>query len=414
MSRGVLLGTLLLVAGCESTFGPPAPLPLTPAQADVLAALERGLASIDDGAACTERPNDDGTLSWGASYVLQAHLDAFLGTGDVRFLDRFRRQADEVLAIRDDRLDRADHRGVAGPVWSATRYSTAGERAAWLVDQAVIVAPLARFAAIAAGDPRVPWRLRLHAARYRRAAVDALAHFDADFRSDPGTGRGWYILPAGSPTSTGHPTEDRPNPLNWDAAAGLVHLLLSEAGAGVVHRERAVAIAGTIAVELLLDGDRYVWHYWGGTGRPLYNSAWEDIAHASIEVEFIARMATAGLAFDRADVERLARTLLSQQAPEGGFHRRVYGADPDVLLDDPKCGRVWRRAYSDAAGLWLVIADVGPAIVEPVARHLRTRLETDVFDDPQILAGLALLVGAADRATASPTAMRAELSATAR
>lgn len=352
-------------------------------------AFHEGWRAHAVGTGCAAFPNDDGTLSWAESYVLEALIDLYLVGHDGWYLERFVEHADAVLARRDSRRGVMDYRGVSADVWSATRYSTAGERAAWIVDQAVIAAPLARFALVVRAQwSDVPPRLLERARLYTEAARLAMAAFDADYREDS-EGRGRYILPAGSPTVTGHPSEDRPNPLNWDVSAGLVHLYLARLDAPGPHAARAIAIAQRLRSELVLDVDRFIWHYWAADGRALFHAGWEDISHGAIEATFIEQMASAALVFDDTDVLRVAATLLHQGAPAGGFLRRVNGPEADVILDDPKCGRVWRRAYSDASGLWLGLGRVTPALVPAVGDYLRARSTSEVFDDPQFLAGLA-------------------------
>lgn len=394
-STALALALVVLLAGCDwhGVFGDSSrPIRLTAGQLGALRRYEEGFASLRGGGGCVAFDNSDGTLSWAESYLLESYLDLYEATGRSIYLERFVRDADALLTLTDVALGRSDYEGVQRWAWTATRYSTSGERAAWIVDQAVIASPLARFAALAESPIGVPSPWRERASEYRMVAANVLAEFDSDYRSDVLTGTGQYIMPAGSPTQTAHPTLDRPNPLNWDASAGRLHLLLHQAGAGGVHLQRAIELGRRVRGELELMGTRYVWHYWAADGRALFHSGWEDIAHATLETDFAALLADANLVFEREDLARMARSLLVQRAPDGGFLRRVEGPEADLVMDDPKCGALWPRRYSDSAGLWLVLAPALPELIAPVEAFMTERASSPVGSDPQLLAGLARVV----------------------
>jgi hypothetical protein len=70
--------------------------------------------------------NERGRLAWGASYVMFAFIRMYETYKDIRYLDRFIRDADLVLAGRDSERGVTDYRGLSLPGWQAAGAYTVG------------------------------------------------------------------------------------------------------------------------------------------------------------------------------------------------------------------------------------------------------------------------------------------------
>ncbi len=85
-----------------------------------------------------------GYLSWRESRILDSYLNIYELTKDDRWIEKFVSHADLILSHRDDRLFGK------GPTWSSLKYLKAKWRKPepLMVNNAMIVYPLARFASI--------------------------------------------------------------------------------------------------------------------------------------------------------------------------------------------------------------------------------------------------------------------------
>ena len=398
--QDVVLSVLVLQVACGS--------PLTPLAFDqqrngsacttgscsdgqfLVALFDSALTVLRDSADCSGVTNEDGSLAWAESYVLEALLDAFEATEDPRYLDEFVIEAANVLAATDIRRHVFDYRNRMRFGWSATRYSVGGQRVVWLVHSGMIAAPLVRFALLVRERPKIPVRHRSVAREYYTTALRALAVFSTEYQEDARTGEGQYLLEAGAPVAAADSFVARPLPLNQDAVAGYLHLLVWRMSGSQRHLRRALAIGRRLRNHLIPVENRYVWRYWGADGQRIFNAAWEDISHGALDVQFAHALFTEGLLFDQRDMLALSQTLLSRSTGTG-FLRRVEGDEPDITRLDPKCQRLWRRRYSDASGRWLALSSVSPDLYEKVSLYMVTRVRTIPVADPQLLLGLARL-----------------------
>jgi hypothetical protein len=396
LARTIVLVVLTVAAACNAptdvpegeTFTPPV---LDSAQVAMVAQFDSLYAALNGGAGCAAFNDDDGTYAWAESYLLMALLTMYEATKDTAYLTTFADQADAVLATRDSERGIVDYLGRSLPTWSSTRYTLEGQRRVSVVRTSMVAYPLARFAVLVGDESRLG-RYDARAAAYADAAEQALAVFDQRFFFNSETLEGEYRLEPGAPIAIGDSVTANPVPLNYNAAAGRVHLMLALYTGSAVHWARAAALSRAIATELAVVGDRYVWHYWGVEGRDLFSDRWEDLSHGAIDVDFAAELANAGLTFDSSDIQRFAATLLHQRAGTGFLHY-VEGPDPAVSEPDSKCGHTWMRSSSDASGRWLGLESLVPgAVFTPVRDYLAQRTLSDDATDPVLLLGLARLV----------------------
>ena len=97
--------------------------------------------------------NLGGNIAWAQAYQLAALVEMFDTTGDPKYAQFIVTVSDWMAAARDDRHNFRDEvRDRELAAWSSTGYSK-GKRYVWAVHTGVIVAPMARFAAIVRRNP---------------------------------------------------------------------------------------------------------------------------------------------------------------------------------------------------------------------------------------------------------------------
>jgi hypothetical protein len=392
--RWALLSVICLVAFEACSSEPTAPdveeeVFWDATKTDLVATYDAAFQALNAGQGCSAFSNEDGSYAWAESYLLHSLLDMFEATRKTSYLDRFVLQANEVADRTDRGLGLSDYRGRSEWAWSATRYSVNGERTFWMVDDSFIAEPLARFAALVRAQGLD--RYDADADRLVATAEGANNKFSHLFRLDDATGHGQYFLEAGFPAAyvIEHPDEEMPLPLNHESAAGRLHLQLWRATGAVAHRDRAAALGKRLKSHMTPEGTGYAWQYFGRDGDALFFNSWSDISHAAMDVRFAAMLAEEGLVFDGADMQRLSNTLLGQHV-DRRFRRFVKGDDRDFMGPDPKCGQIFDRAESDAAGLWLPVAD--RALYAAVFEFMSDRMAGVGTTDPYVLNSLSQVI----------------------
>lgn len=209
-----------------------------------------------------------------------------------------------------------------------------------------------------------------------------MAGYDSLFRIDSTGESGQYLLEAGAPTSIGSDDEPRPLPINWDTAAGTVHLLLWCLTGDAKHGERARLIAQRLRSELEVVSDRYAWRYWGSDGRSIFHPNWDDISHGAISVRFAAFAADAGMVFDSTDMELFGNALLFVEM-DGDFLPYLQMTPGDTAVIDLKR----TRGISHAAALWLPVGRRD--VYRAVKRYVLAQMAPEARTHPVVIAGLA-------------------------
>lgn len=312
---------------------------------------------------------EGGSLAWGESYLLSALAEMLAIGGDGRHAEQFVSVADRVLLSRDDRQGLRDEvRGRVMPAWGSTRYSK-GKRFAWAVHNGMLAAPLAHFASAVGKFPALRDRFGTDAARLLRAAEECMAAFDADFREGPGTGEGHLVCPY----------LGKHLPLNMQNAIARAWMAIDDATGRPEHKERVERLALFLKNRMRSAPEGVaVWSYWPPlTGE---DKAFEDISHASINIDFLVLCHERGIVFDRADLAAVEATLLRL-----------------VLLADDKVGdrvgpNVKFNTHADAVMRWGRLARHRPAVRERLIAFLDS---SAARNSPQLPLGLALLAGPA-------------------
>lgn len=245
--------------------------------------------------------NLGGNIAWGQAYQLAALVEMFEATRDPKSAQQIVTLSDWIAAARDDRHNFRDEvRDRVLPAWSSTGYSK-GKRYVWAVHTGVIVAPMARFAAIVRRDPALTKRWGKDADRLLKVAEEAVAAHDDEFREGPRPDEGYVYCPY----------LKKHLPLNMQNALAEAWLAIDDANKTPKYRERITRLAQFLKNRLrpMADGS-YVWAYWpplAGT-----SDSFEDISHAAINVDFMVRCFEHNLVFQPEDLARLEKTLLTR------------------------------------------------------------------------------------------------------
>ncbi len=286
-----------------------------------------------------------GEIAWGESYQLDALAEMFAVTHDPKYAELIVKLSDWMVKSRDDRQNlRDEFRDRVVAAWGSTNYSQ-GKRYVWAVHTGMIVAPMARFAAVVRSDPKLKARWGEDAERLLKIAGEAVAVHDADYRDGPGADEGYlYSL-----------FLKKNLPLNMQNALARAWLAIDDASGTPKYSKRVTRLAQFLKNRMRpMDDGAYVWAYWP----PLEGAAdsYEDISHAAINVDFLVRCYEHHLVFRPEDVARLEKTLL----------RRVLVAD-DRISDTVGGGEKF-NTYRSAGLRWSRLARHSSAVHERLAR----------------------------------------------
>jgi hypothetical protein len=295
-NRGVFLLTQALIAlgGGPAAFADN--VPATPIER-----FDRLVVPAVAAAMRQSGTNLGGNIAWGQAYQLAALVEMFDATNDAKYAQLIVTLSDWIAAARDDRQNLRDEvRDRVLPAWSSTGYSK-GQRYVWAVHTGVIVAPMARFAAIVRHDPALANRWGQDADRLLKVAEEAVAAHDAEYRAGPGADEGYIFCPY----------LKKHLPLNMQNALGEAWLAIDDATPTPKHREQVTRLAQFLKNRLrpMADGS-YVWAYWPPLEGPA--DSFEDISHAAINVDFMVRCFEHNLVFQPADLARLEKTLVNR------------------------------------------------------------------------------------------------------
>lgn len=268
-----------------------------------------------------------GEIAWGTSYQLSALVEMLDATRDPKYAQLIVKLSDWIAKSRDDQHGRRDEvRNKVVAAWSSTNYSN-GARYAWAVHTGMIVAPMARFAAVVRSDPSLMKQWSKDADRLLKIAEEAVAVHDNEYREGPQLDEG-YIY---SPYLKKH------LPLNMQNALARAWLAIDDATKKPTYREQITRLAQFLKHRLRpMEDGSYVWDYWppleGDTDK------FEDISHAAINVDFMVQCFEHNIVFKQTDLARLEKTLLNRVlVANDRFSDTVGGGDkfntsrPDVL-----------------------------------------------------------------------------------
>lgn len=343
------------------------------------AMLRVASASVPDprdvGASLRDNPNlatADGELfCWHASNRAESLLNGYEVTGDARWLEEAQGYYDFLLT----RLTR-DPDGREGwigrSIWHAP-----GKRdlSAWRTDavvgDAILLAPLVRFAEIVKDDPALASRFGAAADRYvekaRKIGWEKWNARGTYYRD--ASGYGSYRMPdqmidVQSGRWVRSPVPVQSENLNKHSAMAIVMLRLWRVTGEPMFRDRASEIFSRLKAlfRYYPEEDRVVWNFWMPHGS--YDLAdgklrsWVGVhpSRPAYQAEEVARMVEAydsGVVFDDADLRRLIRTNhFMMPATPGGKWRSADGSSESGKLwsslarFDPAIRATWREALT--------------------------------------------------------------------
>ncbi|MBI2927240.1 MAG: hypothetical protein HYY24_16220 [Verrucomicrobia bacterium] len=316
-----------------------------------------------------------GEIAWGQSYQLAALVEMLDATRATKYAELTVKLSDWIADSRDGRRGLRDEvRGKVMPAWGSTNYSN-GIRYVWAVHTGMIVAPMARFAAVVRSDPELAARWGKAADRLLKIAEEAVAPHDDEYRDGPGSDEGYVYCPY----------LKKHLPLNMQNALARAWLAIDDATKPPKRRERVTRLARFLKNRLRpMDDGSYVWAYWP----PLEGAAdgFEDISHATINVDFMVLCFEHGIVFTREDLARLEKTLF----------KRVLLAD-DRVSDTVGGGDKFNR-YASAVLKWGRLGRHSPAVRERLNSFSRAPgLDRETSALPLGIAYMSLPPAASDK-----------------
>ena len=325
---------LILFCGALST-----PAPVLSAPSIDRLRFDQILIPAVEKAARQPATDQGGEIAWGESYRLAALVEMLEATRDPKYAALAVQLGDWITRSRDDRTGLRDAvRGEVLKAWGSTNYSK-GTRFVWAVHTGMIAAPMARFAAVVRHDPMLKQSWSKDADRLLRVAEDAAAVHDGEYRQGPAAEEGYVYCPY----------LKKHLPLNMQNALARAWLAIDDATQSPKHRQRVTQLAQFLKNRLrAMEDGSSVWAYWP----PLEGAgdSFEDISHATINVDFMVLCFEHNIVFTRDDLARLEQTLF----------KRVLLAD-DRISDTVGGGDKFNK-YSAAVLKWGRLGRHFPAV----------------------------------------------------
>ncbi len=294
-------------------------------------------------------------LAWWESYLLQAYLPMFEATGDTRWLDRLTAHADTMFAVMRDVPDSGNYwpgyrDGYLG--WGTTRYDPNHQYQEYLVHDAHICLPVARFIRLVFDNTALHAQY-LDRARHYLALIEqnVIAKWYHNWNADRGTGEalssfgGWRSLPLNQTLVFGELLLELSH----------VHSLPSGLSTSGLPSSTTDSMAAVFKRALLYQPelDAYAWSYWP---EPEGSPHWEDLSHATLDVSFALAMHGEGRAFSDLDLFRFGNTLTRVMWDScAGFRRYVNGAG---TLDSTGNLAAWLRLAEYQPDCWWQVKQV--------------------------------------------------------
>lgn len=279
--------------------------------------------SINHGNGYGKYDNYNGTLAWGESLILESYLDMFVATDDIKYLDKFVKQANQVVKNTDKARGVVDYKNRSLVGWSSRRYSKNNEPMIWAVHSGMITYPLVKFALLVKN-------LKLdnysdHAQRYKTVAVEAVKLFDENWVFDAKKMTGYYTQFKDAPVAT---PAGIPLPFNMQLAVGRTILILYRLTDDKEYLVKATGLAQHFKSFLRTTSNgAYTWDYWYSDGLRV-NKAVEDVSHGGVDLDFVLLAYQYGIVFNDDDVVKFIKTYKNIYN-DGNYTHFVDGTKPD-------------------------------------------------------------------------------------
>jgi hypothetical protein len=324
------------------------------------------------------------SLAWGWSYRMMSLNEMYRATKDPKYFIANASVLQIVVSVRDDKLGLKMWTGETAPAWGSGNYAERG-RSVFAVHTGMITYPILDFLLIAKENPALGDTLGRERGAMLRAAEEAIAFHDRQWRDGPEEGSGHYIA-----LNQESKMEGLPLPGNRLSAMGRALWTSWKVTGNETHRDRALALGRYIKTRLTPSPDgAYYWSYVlprEPVTEPLPKEkipGAEDVSHASLTASFPIMLASEGKVFTKEDMERMGLTVVK------GFARLDNGVLFGNVVGEPAAG----PGNVQLPGRWLRLSAFAPEVYDRVAGFYLKYRKT-----PNPLA-LALLVRY--RATAS-------------
>ena len=334
--------------------------------------------TINNGEGYSNNPNANlyGELTWSESYIMMSYLAMYRSTKDVYYLKKLITHSDNVIALRDDNQGRTDYRGISGPTWITTKYSTDKLTPyAWVVNSGMLSYPMADFSQLVLAEPSLHSHLTetgetfLQAAnRLKDEVTSTVAAHDEQWDDTFGVYRSRNDAPINYPGAI--------LPHNMNAAMGRTLLMMYKITGRSDYLNKVKKLAAYFDSSLILDTahDSYIWDYWNNQNFPLE----EDLSHGSLDVNFAFLCFKNNIQFNKLDMKRFASTLKHNlYIGPGMFQQYLY-------IHDERGRKQTINTYLKQTGLWLNLSTFDRDIHQIVS---------DVFKDDIFEVGTKPVVG---------------------
>lgn len=338
---------------------------------------------------CCYGDDNSADLAGWESYLLHAYLPMYRVTGDDYWLDRFVAHADTMLGIARDVPSAGDYwpgykDGFLG--WGTGRYDANARYQEYMLHDARICLPVARFARLVAWQP----------ARCSRYEKKAKAYVDFIERNVVAKWYRSWSAERGEGEALETFGDWRRLPVNQFLAFGELLLVMADIARSPGYEkawtdlpdgfyiETAGAMARAFKSSLVYQSgkDAYAWR------TSLAGGNWEDLSHGDVAISFALEAYRQRRAFNQQDMERFAHCLTrTMKVDPAGFSHLVNGSG----------------GADDVAGLghWLQLSEFDPEVGAAVERAYETN--SDWSSPPQAGSHMALtMAGLAELDAASP------------
>ncbi len=304
--------------------------------------------------------DDAGPLAWSESNVLQGYILLYQKTLDKYWLNKLIDHIDNVLAHRDDYLNRADYRGIVAAGWSSNNptYSINGARYRHLVHNGKITYPIISFSAIIYRDENLKNDLyyKQKADFYIGEVRKVVMAHEFQWKKGPDSialeNEGYYRWESGAPVRT----PGRYLPINQMLAMGNTLIILNELTENSDYLDKINRMGRIFKRHLFVgSGDFYFWRYSFSGSNPF-----EDISHAVIDIDFVLESYKHNMLFDEENMKKFANT----------FRKKIFKNRYDEVnkrVDGSENCRVSDCAYFPRVGNWAELALFDPIIDDIIA-----------------------------------------------
>lgn len=332
--------------------------------------------------------NDNGSVAWNTSYVLNSYVDMFEATSNLKYLDKFVALADPIVAGTDEKRGLRDYKGRTQVGWGSVAYSGKKQRVVWLAHTGMITYPLARFALLVHETAALA-NYSTKARSYGSESEAALKEFDSQWRYDPATGEGFYTFEKDQPDYESVAGAEIPLPFNMELAAGCTFIVAWKLTGNEVYRQKAAAMATLFKNHLVKDATgAYQWTYWFGPGLSRSKSR-EDLSHGAIDIAFAVLAEQNGIVFAQADLAPFV-TLFFEQL------KQLDARSSPLNTANATSAEVQDR---DSIAMWIALSENSCRVYAALAPNLLTRTGRQ---DARVLLALAQLAQYSSKTVTNP------------